>query len=782
MSEFITSKRRESYLAHTSCPVGESVKRELLVAPGPDNLCLIQPLRLKVVCTIKEALLLSSTASLGSSSTAASRGRSGASGAGGYASPLVFSRPSTSGYRKESNRYRRLYVAPLAGVERRGRGTLGCGGLAVGNTRFPSVGLPPYPGIPSLYRRMPSGGRGSGPAEQGCHRAGSASISRLLQPVICGYESFRGVETGHRPFHSELEDSADILQDGDTSIRSSLGSSGGLDGVSGLEGWVLAGANAPGFTQVPQFHGGGEGVPVQGTLLRPFHGSASFTRVMAPVSAILHRMGVRLRRYLDGWLLQASSREQVLLALRTVLQLCRRLGIVVNWEKSQVIPTQQMVYLGVILDATAFRASPALKRVEKLLSIGDVFLSCVSQPVSSWLELLGVLSSMIQLVPGGRLRMRLLQLTLRRQWAQIDQSQLVEWSPVIQDDLSWWLDRDRLVLGVSLEQVSPQFELWSDASDVGWGAHLDEQVASGLWGPEDVERSVNARELLAIERALKWFAPLLAGSSSGGLRRQFDSRVVSAEPRRDSFFFSELHRSEDSPLGRGSVSSDFPTVYYGETQCASGRSFSPKPDLGLRVDAEAGGLQGLVQEVAGVNRPVCNISKSQMFHIFFSLPRSQCYGDGCASSKLEWVAGVCLSSLVSHSGGFEEAPVVLWSSTDHRSSILASEAMVSGSSGSVGRRPGRSSAVQRPSASAPLPPVSSGSVQAVSSCLETIKRFTRAGGFSRRVAQQVSLARRPSSRAGYQSKWLVFRQWCRSEGHSISCPSLPKIADFLFWL
>ena len=60
--------------------------------------------------------------------------------------------------------------------------------------------------------------------------------------------------------------------------------------------------------------------------------------------------------------------------------------------------------------------------------------------------------------------------------------------------------------------------------------------------------------------------------------------------------------------------------------------------------------------------------------------------------------------------------------------------------------------------------------------------FTRAGGFSGRVAQQVSLARRPSSRAGYQSKWLVFRQWCRSEGHSISRPSLPKIADFLFWL
>ena len=108
--------------------------------------------------------------------------------------------------------------------------------------------------------------------------------------------------------------------------------------------------------------------------------------------------------------------------------------------------------------------------------------------------------------------------------------------------------------------------------------------------------------------------------------------------------------------------------------------------------------------------------------------------------------------------------------------------MVSGSSRSGGRRSGRSSTVQGPSASASLPSVSSGSVQAVSSCLETIKRFTRAGGFSKHVAQQVSLARRPSSRAGYQSKWLVFRQWCRSEGHSISRPFLTKIADFLFWL
>ena len=129
-----------------------------------------------------------------------------------------------------------------------------------------------------------------------------------------------------------------------------------------------------------------------------------------------------------------------------------------------------MVYLGVLLDSIPFRASPALKRVEKLLSIGDVFLSCKEQPVSSWLELLGVLSSMIQLVPGGRRRMQSLQFVLRQSWDQVDQSVLVRWTPEVRSNLEWWLDRACLELGIPLDQVSPQLDFWSDASDVGWGA------------------------------------------------------------------------------------------------------------------------------------------------------------------------------------------------------------------------------------------------------------------------------------------------------------------------
>ena len=242
------------------------------------------------------------------------------------------------------------------------------------------------------------------------------------------------MEAGHRPIVTESDGSEDFFQDGDTPVCTSFSAERGLDGVSRLEGCVLARSGSSGKPQVPQIRGVREGVPVQGSLLWAVHGSAGLPRVMVPVSAFLHRSGIRFHRYLNDWLIQAASREQVFLALNTV-HLCHSLGIVVNWETSLLVPTQRIVYLGVLLDSISFRASPAQKRVEKLLSIGDVFLSCEEQPVSSWLELLGGLSSMIQLVPGGRLRMRSLQLVLRRAWDHCDQSVLVSWTREICLDL-----------------------------------------------------------------------------------------------------------------------------------------------------------------------------------------------------------------------------------------------------------------------------------------------------------------------------------------------------------
>ena len=263
---------------------------------------------------------------------------------------------------------------------------------------------------------------------------------------------------------------------------------------------------------------------------------------------------------------------------------------------------------------------------------------------------------------------------------------------------------------------------------------------------------------------------------------QLDSHCLSSKSRGNKFSSPKCYSSAHLEVVGDSSGSFDSTVHHGPSQCVSGLVISSESGSRVRMDTQDRGVPRAPEEVASVSRSVWHLTKSPMFTIFFTVPRSERAGYGCSSPELGWVAGVCLSNLVSDSSCYQEAPVVLWGPTDHRTSLLASEALVSGPSRLGGGRSDGSSSVQGPSSSTTLPPSSSGSARVVTSCLKTFQRFARARGFSKYVAQQAALARRPSSRAGYQAKWSVFRQWCHSEGHSVSRPSQSKIVDFLFWL
>ena len=130
------------------------------------------------------------------------------------------------------------------------------------------------------------------------------------------------------------------------------------------EGCVSASSDTSGIQMVSAVHDVRQSLPIQGSLLWFLRGSAG------------------LHAAYGIWLIQASSREQVLLSRRTVLRLFNSLGIVVNWEQSQLLSHQKTFYLGVLLDSVSFRACPAQKRFIKLLSIGLLFLSCVDQPAN----------------------------------------------------------------------------------------------------------------------------------------------------------------------------------------------------------------------------------------------------------------------------------------------------------------------------------------------------------------------------------------------------------------
>ena len=69
---------------------------------------------------------------------------------------------------------------------------------------------------------------------------------------------------------------------------------------------------------------------------------------------------------------------------------------------------------------------------------------------------------------GGTAADAVVPVALHRPWVLLDSEALVRWSSEIRQDLFWWWAHERLELTSSFGRVSPQFDLWSDSSDVGW--------------------------------------------------------------------------------------------------------------------------------------------------------------------------------------------------------------------------------------------------------------------------------------------------------------------------
>ena len=80
----------------------------------------------------------------------------------------------------------------------------------------------------------------------------------------------------------------------------------------------------------------------------------------------------------------------------------------------------------------------------------------------------------------------------------------------IRKDLTWWITeletQDRKIF-----RKTPEIEIFTDASNLGWVGCLRDHVNNGRWSHEEIDLHINACELLAILFNLKAFTHLLSG-------------------------------------------------------------------------------------------------------------------------------------------------------------------------------------------------------------------------------------------------------------------------------
>ena len=509
-----------------------------------------------------------------------------------------------------------------------------------------------------------------------------------------------------------------------------------------------------------------------------------FTRVFAAVSAWAHSRGIRLLRYLDDWLVLSSSEKKAKESIRELLSLCRTLGIVINEKKSDLVPSQSAKYLGMTINTGAGKVFPSLARVEKFLTVAERFCSMQSPPAQLWQVILGHLASLERLVPHGRLRMRSLQWHLKMHWSpESDPPSLpVALPEEARRDLSWWMVRDHLLVGVRFGTPAPDLHLYSDASSSGWGAHLLDQIVSGVWSAQEKLLHMNLLEMKALFLGLQAFQEDVAGHH---VTAMCDNSTVVA-------YVNKRGHGVQVPMFVDQPPSEMDGEFRRPSRCEissrrvqrPGRCSQPsRASCGDRVVSPPSGGESTSSCVGqSVNRPVCDLPQREAAPVLLACPRSPGRLRGCVSPSLGRPGSVRVPSLSSGRSGDRPRPGVVACRDDSGRASLAREGVVRSLAASADPTTPGSTLLGQTASATPLQSVPSRRPCAEPSRVATLQRHYQKSGFSGRAARVLSgVLREPSSRL-YQSRWRIFCGWCRGRSVAPVNASVPVVVDFLIHL
>lgn len=286
-----------------------------------------------------------------------------------------------------------------------------------------------------------------------------------------------------------------------------------------------------------------QGVVYEYTVL-PFGLSLSprvFVKCTVTAIAPLRERGLRLAMYLDDWLLAAQCPNQLQDHARLLLSHLASLGFTVNWDKSVLVPSQSIEFIGLHLDSIAFKARLSADRIRALQACLANFRRGALLRFRTCLRLLGLMASALIVVPLGRLHMRPFQ-----RWVAglcLNPSRHRHRNIIVTAEcvraLRPWRREAFLTVGVAMGTVTARKVITTDASLRGWGATHEGRTVSGKWSSQMQLCHINHLELQAVWLALRHFLPFIRRENV--LIRTDNTTVVAYVNRQGGLRSHQLH-------------------------------------------------------------------------------------------------------------------------------------------------------------------------------------------------------------------------------------------------
>ena len=223
-----------------------------------------------------------------------------------------------------------------------------------------------------------------------------------------------------------------------------------------------------------------------------------FTKLLKPVFAHLRTLGLASVVYLDDTLLQGQQFSDCLLNVSKTVKLLDSLGFTVHPKKSVLKPSQQIEFLGFILNSRDMTVRLTQKKAESLVN------SCRElgkKQTCTIRELAEIIGKMVASEPGN------VYAPLHYKQFEIEKNKALKthkgnFDAVIQvshhmvQELYWWINE----LGQAKRSIllpKPSVEMFSDSSSTGWGGVCGDSKTGGLWSSQDKSKHINELEMKA---------------------------------------------------------------------------------------------------------------------------------------------------------------------------------------------------------------------------------------------------------------------------------------------
>ena len=238
------------------------------------------------------------------------------------------------------------------------------------------------------------------------------------------------------------------------------------------------------------------------------------TKVIKPIMAFLRATwAILISVYIDDMLIQARAPSEAILHAQIVMLTMMALGWSFNWEKSNLIPSQQVVHLGFLIDTKAMTLTCPKDKVVRLQNLCSTALSDEHVTVHNLERMLGTMESVRPSTPLAPLHYRGLQRQLLR--AKVSERQpnlVILLSKKSLLNLRWWVAPSGFAGNCStfLQEEKPTVDIWSDANlNMGGARNSRGEWSQRAWSvlEKSQDPHINLLEIRAAREGLALAVP-----------------------------------------------------------------------------------------------------------------------------------------------------------------------------------------------------------------------------------------------------------------------------------